>query len=76
MFEFDSRVGLNGQQCLWKFPCILEEVHHRFFVWLGDVSIEKFTKSTFMNLVDFADKAHSQKLVLVQNRNHAQKGNF
>lgn len=57
MFEFDSRVGLNGQQCLWKFPCILDEVSQKFFVWLGDVSIDKFTKSTFMNLVGFAEKA-------------------
>ncbi len=74
MFEFDSRVGLNGQQSLWKFPCILDEASNRFFVWLGSVLIDRFTKSTFMNLVGFAEKAGAHKLVLVQERDHPQKG--
>jgi len=76
MFEFDSRVGLNGQQCLWKFPCILEEENMRFFVWMGDVTIDKFTKSTFMNLVGFAEKAGAYQLILVQTREHPQKDQF
>jgi len=70
MYEFDSRVGLNGQKCLWMFPCILELVHSRFFVWMGDVSIDKFTKSTFMNLVGFAEKSGAKELILVQTRGH------
>jgi len=56
MYEFDARIGLNGQQCLWKFPCLLDLSQNKFFVWMGDVTIEKFTKSTFMNLVGFAEK--------------------
>jgi hypothetical protein len=70
MYEFDSRVGLNGQKCLWMFPCILDSVHSRFFVWMGDVSIEKFTKSTFMNLVGFSEKAGAKQLILVVSRSH------
>jgi hypothetical protein len=70
MYEFDSRVGLNGQQCLWKFPCLFETTEQRFFVWMGDVTIDKFTKSTFMNLVSFAEKAGAKSLILVQTRDH------
>jgi hypothetical protein len=75
MYEFDSRVGLNGQKCLWKFPCILDLTHNIFFVWMGDVTIDKFTKSTFMNLVGFAEKSGAKQMILVQNRQHPQKGN-
>lgn len=70
MYEFDARIGLNGQQCLWKFPCILDIEQHRFFVWMGDVTIERFTKSTFMNLVGFAEKQEAQYMILVQTREH------
>jgi hypothetical protein len=34
-----------------------DEESHRFYVWLGDLAIEKFTKTTFLNLVNFAEKA-------------------
>jgi hypothetical protein len=70
MYEFDARIGLNGQQCMWKFPCIMELKHQRFFVWMGDVAIDRFTKSTFMNLVGFAEKSGALQIVLVQTRAH------
>jgi len=76
MYEFDARIGLNGQQCLWKFPCIFEVTHARFFVWMGDVTIDRFTKSTFMNLVGFAEKSCAKQMVLVQTRAHPQKDQF
>jgi hypothetical protein len=76
MCEFDSKVGLNGQQSLWSFPCILDEEKMNFFVWLGDVTLDKFTKSTFLNLVSFAEKEGAVKMILVQNRDHVQKDQF
>lgn len=74
LFELDSRVGLNGSQSHWSFPCMQDEDAQRFYVWLGDLSIEKFTKTTFLNLVNFAEKANCNKLILVQDRDHRQKG--
>jgi len=76
MYEFDSRVGLNGQKCFWKFPCLLNSSDKRFFVWMGEVSTSKFTKSTFMNLVDFAESNQASEVVLVQNREHPEKSKF
>lgn len=67
-------MGLNAQKCLWVFPCVLDQTTGKFFVWMGDVTLDKFTKSTFMNLAGFADKSSATKLVLVQTRNHPQKG--
>jgi len=45
-----------------------------FYIWLGDLSIEKFTKTIYMNLVNFAEKAGSSKMILIQDRDHRQKG--
>jgi hypothetical protein len=64
LYEFDARVGLNGSHCQWSFPCLLNE-DMCFFVWLGDVTIDKFTKTTFMNLVAFAEKASAAKMILI-----------
>lgn len=74
MFEIDSRVGLNGSTTNWQFSCMQDEERKNFIVWLGDISIDKFTKTTFMNLVNFAEKAGCAKMILVQNRDHCQKG--
>jgi hypothetical protein len=69
-YEFDSRVGLNGSQIHSSFPCMLDEENQRFYVWLGDITICKFTKSTFMNLVNFAETKGAQTMVFVQIRDH------
>lgn len=65
LFEFDARVGLNGAHCQWNFPCLYNEENKTFFIWLGDVTIDKFTKTTFMNLVDFAEKTGASNMILV-----------
>lgn len=72
-FELDSRVGLNGSQSCWNFPCVLDE-HQTFYVWLGDISLERFTKTTFLNLTNFAENQGATQVVLVQFRDHVQKG--
>ena len=74
LFEVDSRVGLNGSNTLWSFPCLQDDVREHLIVWLGDINIEKFTKTTFMNLVNFGEKANCKKIVFVVDRDHNQKG--
>jgi len=76
LFELDSRGGLNGAHCMWSFPCLFDEESKKFFVMLGDITIDKFTKSTFMNLVDFCEKLNATQMILVQNRDHVQKEEF
>jgi len=63
--EFEAKVGLNASQSFSNFYCLLEETNKRFFVWLGDVTIDKFNKSTFLNLVNFAEENGAEKMVLI-----------
>ena len=56
LFELDSRIGLNAGTHFESFACLFEEENNRFFVMLGDITIDKFTKSTFLNIVSFAEK--------------------
>lgn len=65
VYELDSRVGLNGSKSLECFNCLLETESKRFFVWLGDISIDKFTKTTFLNMVQLAEKAGASSMVIV-----------
>lgn len=74
-YELDSKVGLNGSKTCWSFPCVYDDAREKFFVWLGDITIERFTKTTFLNLVNFAERAGAKQLVLIQFRDHVQKGN-
>lgn len=60
LYDIDSRVGLNGSRSLWSFNCLQDEESQRFFVWLGELPIDKFTKTTFLNLVSFAEKTGSK----------------
>jgi len=69
-YEFDSLVGLNGSQIHSSFPCLLDEEKKRFFIWLGDITINKFTKSTFMNLADFAEKKGALTITVILFRDH------
>lgn len=54
----------------------METESKKFFVWLGDITIDKFTKTTFLNIVQFAETAGASSLVIVQNRDHAQKDQY
>lgn len=74
MFDLDSRVGLNGSQSNWSFSTLFDETNKRFYVWLGDVTLDKFTKTTFLNIVNFAEKTGATQVILVLFRDHSQKG--
>lgn len=75
-FVFDACAGLSGSETLNRYPCIYEESSRRFFVWLGDTDIALFTKSTFMNLSNFAEfevgATSATFLVFHQHRQKAQ----
>jgi hypothetical protein len=54
----------------------MDELLENFYVYLGAADINKFTKSTFMNLVTFAEKSGAKAIYLILNRDHIQKSNF
>ena len=66
IFELDSKVGLNGSKTYQSFPCVFDQSSEKFFVWLGDITIEKFTKSTFLNLTTCAENAGAKQMILIQ----------
>jgi len=74
--EFDSRVGLNCSQIHSTFQCLLDSGNKRFYVWLGDMTIDKLTKSSFLNLANFAEERFASKMILILNRDHFQKNEF
>lgn len=75
-FDIESKAGLTGSQTCWSFPCIYDQAREKFFVWMGDVMIDRFTKTTFLNLVSFAENQGSTQMVLLCNREHPQKDQF
>lgn len=75
-FLFDVCAGLSGEETQCQFPCIYEEASHRFFVWLGDTDIAYFTKSTFMNLCDFAEETGASSVTFLIFRQHRQKAQY
>lgn len=64
-FVFDACAGLSGSETLSQYPCIFEPQNARFFVWLGDTDLALFTKSTFMNLSNFAESAGARTVIFL-----------
>jgi hypothetical protein len=75
-FDIESKVGLQGSQTCWSYPCIQDAAREKFFVWMGDVPLDRFTKTTFLNLVNFAENAGAKQMILTINREHNQKDKF
>ena len=69
-FEIDSRVGISGSQTCWTFPCVYDDSSAKFFVWLGDVPLDRFSKTTFLNLVNFGQNLGATMMVIIMNREH------
>jgi hypothetical protein len=68
--EFDCRIGLNASQIHATYPCLLDQQNKIFYIFMGDIPIEKFSKSTLMNLANYAEKNGASSAIFVQNRNH------
>jgi len=75
-FLIDSVAGLSGNEKLREYPCLLNEENSKFFVLLGDTEFSLFSKSTFMNLCNFAEKNGASSVVLLLDREHAQKSQY
>ena len=75
-FVFDACAGLSGHETLSQYPCIFEAESARFFVWLGDTDLALFTKSTFMNLSNFAEKAGARTIIFLVFHAHRQKSQY
>jgi len=54
----------------------MDSENKRFYIWLGDITVAKLTKSTFMNLANFAESKGALSMVLVLLRDHSQKDDF
>lgn len=72
-FVVDSCAGLLGSETLRQYPCLMDFASGRFYVCMSDTDFELFTKSTFMNLCNFAENHGAEKLLLLLDANHPQK---
>jgi hypothetical protein len=43
---------------------------------MGEVTIDRFTRTTYLNLVNFAENQGAKQMVLICNREHTQKDQF
>jgi hypothetical protein len=75
-FVIDSCFGLQGTQTLRQYPCLLDQSRSAFYVGLSDTDITVFTKNTFMNLANFAEKLDSKQIVFLLDRDHRQKSAY
>lgn len=75
-FLFDACAGLSGSETLSQYPCVFEAESARFFVWLGDTDLSLFTKSTFMNLSNFAESAGARSVIFLVFHAHRQKNQY
>lgn len=72
-FVVDSCAGLLGSETLRQYPCLMDYTSGKFYVWLADTDFALFTKSTFMNLCNFAENHGAEKVLLLLDAHHPQK---
>ena len=75
-FIVDSCAGLVGSETLRQFPCLLDEDKNSLYVQLGDMDFALFTKSTFMNLCNFAESKGAGKILFTVDSQHRQIKQF
>lgn len=71
-FTIESVGGLLGTDKLAEFPCVHDCAAKKFYVQIGKTDYAFFTKSTLLNLCDFAEKENAQQIVFILDR---QNGN-
>ena len=54
-FVFDVCGGLVGSDVVHQYACAYDRISKNFYIWLGSSSFGSFSKSSFMNLTDFAE---------------------
>ena len=75
-YFFDACAGLSGSESVSEYPCILDPQTARFYIWLGDTDLALFTKSTFMNLSNFAESAGARTVIFLIFHAHRQMPQF
>lgn len=75
-FVIDACAGLSGTETLHQFACIFDEGASRFYVWLGDTDFAYFTKSSFMNLCNFAEELGAQSVTFLVYHQHRHKTQY
>lgn len=75
-FVVDACAGLIGDETIHQYPCVLHKAE-TLLVWLDETDISVFSKSTFMNLCNFAeDKLGASKVTFVIAAEHPQKKQY
>lgn len=69
-YAIDVQAGLAGTETLHQYPCVLAKRPKQFFVWLGTTDFALFSKSTFMNLCNFAEGAGAQSVTFLLAAEH------
>lgn len=75
-FVIQSEGGLLGTDVMAEFPCVLHCEKKRFFTALGSTDFQFFTKSTLLNLCNFAEDEGATELVFLLDRNHAERTKY
>lgn len=74
-YVIDACAGLSGKETVHQWPCVLYD--DKLIVWLDETSLSMFTKSTFMNLCEFAEQeCAAKKLVFLLSATHSQKSQY
>ena len=68
-----SEGGLLGTDVHAEFPCVLHVDKRRFFVNIGLIDFKFFTKSTLMNLCNFAEEKGAKELVFLLDKTHTER---
>lgn len=75
-YVVDQNGGLSGNETLHQFPCALFK-DKKLLVWLADTELTYFSKSTFMNLCDFAERElKASSIVFCLAAAHPQKSQY
>lgn len=67
-FVIDQQAGLTGGEVVAQYPCVKTE--NKFFIWIAATPIAYFSKNTFLNLADLAEKEGAQELYFLLSRDN------
>ena len=74
VFDIESKAGLSGYDTMASFECLLAE--ETFYVQLGVTPFALFDKSTYLNLLDFAESQSAKQCVLLLAREHPERREY
>lgn len=75
-FVITSEGGLLGTDVLAKFPCAHNLDKSVFCVLIDKTEFVYFTKSTLLNLCNFAEEQGARELVFIVDRKHPERSKY